>query len=110
MRCAPLVNFEKGVHTFQTPPQVDRAPPGEDFDEVPAEVAAQIAYLVRAELDKATAEGSLRPGGGVPKAAAFPQAPPPEVLEIQDESSDEEERAPRHVAKAKRHGKAKQAA
>ena len=91
VRRAPLVNFERGVHTFQTPPRVARAPPGEDFDEVPAEVAAQIAYLVRAELDKATAEGSLRPGGGVPKAAAFPRAPPLEVLEIQCESSSDKE-------------------
>ena len=33
-----------------------------------------------------------------------------EVLEIHDELSDEEERALRHVAKAKQHGKAKQAA
>ena len=111
VRRAPLVNFERGAHAFQTPPRMDRAPPREDFDEVPAEVAAQIAYLVRAELDKASAAGgSLRTGGGVPKAAAPLRAPPPEVLEIQDESSDGEERAPRHVAKAKRHGKAKQAA
>jgi hypothetical protein len=76
---------------------------------VPEDVAAQITYLVGAELEKVSAEASLHTGTGRPKAAALPRAPPPEVLEIEDESSGKDERAPRHVPKVKRHGKAKQA-
>lgn len=61
-RSVPVVNFDRGVQTFRTPPpriRIATSPPREEVDDVPEDVAWLISKVVREEF---AAEAALHAG------------------------------------------------
>ena len=104
-RSVPVVNSAGRAETFSTPPRVHSPLRGE-LEDMPPEIRRGIAKVVQTEIAK-NASAALRTGVSSADAAP-PRAPAPEVLDVEDDSLAEE-RAPRKIAKAKRHVKVKPA-